>query len=329
MAVALVDRTDKIKNDSTSAKCITIALVNNMPDAALEDTESQFFQLLESSAPSQFDIHLTLYSLPGVQRSEHARQFVNERYRATRELFEDGCDAVIITGTEPFQHDLQKETYWPAIVDLLDWAQHNTDSAILSCLAAHASVLHSDGIKRRRLPNKRSGVFAFDKLGTHTLLNCTSGDWRMPHSRWNEVPEEALLACGYEMLTRSEAGADLFVKKNRKSLFVHLQGHPEYLTYTLLKEYRRDIRRFLVRERDTYPNIPEGYLDDASEHLLENFQQKVLENPREDQMTWFPVDVVQRTIRNTWQSSAIKLYRNWLQYIHSRKATETTTLSVI
>jgi homoserine O-succinyltransferase len=50
----------------------------------------------------------------------------------------------------------------------------------------------------------------------------------MPHSRWNEIPEEALLACGYRVLTRSEdAGVDAFVKQ-RNSLFVFFQGHPEY-----------------------------------------------------------------------------------------------------
>ena len=46
---------------------------------------------------------------------------------------------------------------------------------------------------------------------------------------------------------------DLFVKKKEKSLFVHFQGHPEYGAQTLLKEYRRDIKRFLRGERETYP----------------------------------------------------------------------------
>jgi hypothetical protein len=45
----------------------------------------------------------------------------------------------------------------------------------------------------------------------------------MPHSRWNEVPEEALLAWA-RVLTRSEdAGVDASVKQ-RGSLFVFLQA---------------------------------------------------------------------------------------------------------
>ena len=42
------------------------------------------------------------------------------------------------------------------------------------------------------------------------------------------------------MLSRSPvAGADLFIKQ-RKSLFVFLQGHPEYDPGSLLREYQRD-----------------------------------------------------------------------------------------
>jgi len=69
---------------------------------------------------------------------------------------------------------------------------------------------------------------------------------RFPHSRWNEVQENALTGCGYEVLTKSDsAGVDLFVKQKKKSLFVHFQGHLEHQAETLLKEYRRDIKRFL------------------------------------------------------------------------------------
>ena len=46
---------------------------------------------------------------------------------------------------------------------------------------------------------------------------------------------------------------DSFVKKKKRSLFVHFQGHPEYGAQTLLKEYRRDIKRFLRAERETIP----------------------------------------------------------------------------
>ena len=71
--------------------------------------------------------------------------------------------------------------------------------------------------------------------------------WSVPHSRYNELPEEALISRGYRVLSRSsQTGADLFVG-NRDSLDVFFQGHPEYEPDTLLREYRRDVGRFLVR----------------------------------------------------------------------------------
>ncbi len=106
---------------------------------------------------------------------------------------------------------------------------------------------------------------------------------QIPHSRWNEVRADELTSCGYQVLTQSvEAGVDLFVKEKKDSLFVHFQGHPEYGARTLLKEYRRDIKRFLRRERETYPTMPHGYFDTTASKLLSDFREKVIsESTRE------------------------------------------------
>jgi homoserine O-succinyltransferase len=144
---------------------------------------------------------------------------------------------------------------------------------------------------------------------------------RFPHSRWNEVREDALTSCGYNVLTKSaQAGVDVFAKQKRKSLFVHFQGHPEYGTRTLLKEYRRDVKRFLRKEREMYPTLPYGYFDAVATKTLTEFQQSALAHPEEDQMALFPEAAVAQTLQNTWQSSAHCIYRNWLQYVLARKS---------
>ena len=56
-------------NGGPGADRINIALINNMPDTALEDTESQFFQLLSSGA-GNIPVRLTLYSIPGIPRGD-------------------------------------------------------------------------------------------------------------------------------------------------------------------------------------------------------------------------------------------------------------------
>jgi homoserine O-succinyltransferase len=301
-----------------AAEWVSLALINNMPDAALEDTEIQFFDLLDS-ASGDIPVLLKLYSLKGVQRTDRGQRHLNEFYFSSEQLWNDRFDAVIITGTEPRQADLRQEPYWSALAEVFDWAERNTFSAVLSCLAAHAGVLHSDGIQRYRLSDKQFGVFAFAKTAEHAL---TAGVdlVRFPHSRWNEVRADELAASGYTVLTQSaEGGVDSFAKKKGQSLFVHFQGHPEYGGQTLLKEYRRDIRRFLQQERETYPTMPKGYFDAPSAKLLTQFQKTALADPSEKQLAYFPEAVV-KMLERTWRSSATGIYRNWLQYVLTRRA---------
>jgi homoserine O-succinyltransferase len=315
------------KHDSR-AECVEIALINNMPDSALEDTELQFFQLLDSAAADVL-IRVHLYSLPEIPREDRGRDHLSTYYSGIDDLLNSRFDGVIITGTEPRQPNLRDEPYWPAFVEVLDWAEHNTASTVLSCLAAHAGVLHSDGIKRQALRDKQFGVFDYRKVCEHPLVSGTSDLLRFPHSRWNEVREDALTSCGYVVLTKSgAAGVDLFVKKKRESLFVHFQGHPEYGARTLLKEYRRDIKRFLRRERETYPSTPQGYFDIAATRLLTKFRESALSRPGEEIMETFPDASFADTLQNTWLSSAICVYRNWLQYVVSRKS-DTSKLATV
>jgi homoserine O-succinyltransferase len=302
------------------AECINIALINNMPDAALEDTELQFFDLLDS-ASGDIPVLLNFFSLSGIRRTDRGQRHLNNFYLGLDDLWNNQFDGVIVTGTEPRQPDLRQEPYWPVLADVLDWAERNSTSTILSCLAAHAGVLHSDGIQRHQLNDKQFGVFESARVRDHALTRHATQSMRFPHSRWNEVREDALAACGYSILTKSaRAGVDLFVKQRKKSLFVHFQGHPEYGAQTLLKEYRRDIRRFLRQERETYPTMPHGYFAAAAAKLLAEFQETALAHPREEQMVFFPEALVVEALQNTWQSSATCVYRNWLQYVLERKS---------
>ena len=251
------------------SKCISLALINNMPDPALEDTELQFFDLLDI-ASGDIPVYVKLYSLTGVPRTDRGERHLNSFYFPFDDLWQSRFDGVIITGTEPRFPDLRQEPYWNLLTQVFDWAQRNTSSTILSCLAAHAAVLHCDGINRHPLPDKRFGVFESVRNSDHALVGQGGSAVRFPHSRWNEVRERELTDAGYQVLTKSaQAGVDLFVRKKKKSLFVHFQGHPEYGAHSLGKEYRRDIKRYLRRERESYPNLPFGYFNDESIRMFD------------------------------------------------------------
>jgi homoserine O-succinyltransferase/O-acetyltransferase len=317
---------ESAKNSSLDNSPLRIALVNNMPDAALEDTEVQFAELLSAAAEGT-TISLTLGSLPNLPRGEFGLEHLRNFYFGMEALQGSRFDGMIVTGTEPKKPDLREEPYWPGFVKLLQWAENNTASTVLSCLAAHAGVMASDGIARTPFADKKFGVFEHARVARHALTEGLEGAIQIPHSRWNDVKAETLRAHGYEILTQSpDAGADLFVKQRKDSLFVHFQGHPEYSTPTLLKEYRRDIKRFLRRERPTFPTAPHGYFDARAIEQLRQFQALAENDAREEVWEHFPEAPVAGSVENTWRSSAVRIYRNWLQYLREKKA-ESSTLS--
>ena len=300
--------------ESSRTTCLDIGLINNMPDAALDATERQFRALLGAAA-DDVAMHLTLYSLPEVPRTDFGRRQVS-RYSSIDDLWVRHHDGLIVTGTEPRAADLKDEPYWESLTRVLEWAECHTYSTILSCLAAHAGILHFDGIERRPLGDKRFGVFECVAVSDHPLTAEAPARLRMPHSRLNEIPEEALRRCGYRVLTRSDdAGVDAFVKKRNGSLFVFFQGHPEYEASTLLLEYRRDIGRFLRGERETYPSMPQGYFDDEMVEALTALRQRLMADRREELLAEFPIAAAVSKVTNTWHSTAQQLYRNWLLYL--------------
>src|SRR2546427_12960895 len=58
---------------------VKIAFINNMPDPALEDTEMQFFELLNAVA-GEGPVRGKLYSLPGVSPGERGHQHLRAFY---------------------------------------------------------------------------------------------------------------------------------------------------------------------------------------------------------------------------------------------------------
>ena len=321
----LVDRGSDPRIAKAAAGCVEIGLVNNMPDTALEATERQFVALLEAAA-GQVRVRLRFFSLPGVPRSERGQRHVDKFYRGLRELPGSDLDALIVTGTEPRAASLRTEPYWYWLGQLIDWAEANTVSTVWSCLAAHAAVLHLDGIARHPLRDKCFGVFECAAAADHPL---TTGQARIavPHSRWNELREDELRACGYDVLTRSaQAGVDMFARQ-RASLFVFLQGHPEYDALSLFGEYRRDFGRFLRRESDVCPTLPHGYFDDAATTQLADLRARALVDRREELLAELPVVALEQSLRARWRPAAERLYANWLGQVVTLKSQQVGTRS--
>ena len=312
LAPTQLRREDKFGHPQHADVDLTIGLINNMPDSALQATERQFMRLLRQAAGNvRIDFHC--FSLPSVHRSQTAQWRIDRQYTDLADLSRLQIDALIVTGAEPNAATLPEEPFWQELTAIVDWAEANTRSTIWSCLAAHAAVLHLDGIERQLLPAKCSGVYDCNTVTDDWLTEDVPSPLKISHSRLNELRESDLADRGYQLLTVSpEAGVDIFAKQLR-SQFIFFQGHPEYDALSLEREYLRDISRFLAGERQTYPTLPAGYFDAETEEKLAGFERRAGVERRPALSAELP----SRTLRQDLAAgaAATAIFKNWLGYL--------------
>lgn len=300
-----------------SGDLLEIALVNNMPDQALSATQAQFARLVRLGAGGR-EIRWRCYSLPGIARSDTARRYLERSHEDIEALYRRGADALIVTGCEPRAARLDEEPYWPELRTLVEWARVNTRSTIWSCLAAHAAVLSLSGIERRRQPKKVSGVYTFERTAAHWADPTEVARALVPHSRYNGLAREDLEREGYRVASYSEqVGVDVFWREE-PSLFLFLQGHPEYDADTLLKEYRRDVLRFLASERDDFPDMPEGVFGLRTRENLAALQARILAGSEPDAKQALTTILSQEAPVASWAEDTARLYRDWLESVSER-----------
>ena len=295
---------------------IHVGLINNMPDAAMRATELQFARLLKEAAGA-LDVRLRLFSLSAIERGEQARSRMAGFYDDAAFLQAANMDALIVTGAEPKSGDLRDEPYWPQLAHLIDWAETGTISTLFSCLAAHAAVLHLDGIARRPLARKLSGVFESRRVEDDPLFFNMAPVLAVPHSRRNDIAAADLTDKGYRILSTLQDGqADIFTREPPgHSRFVFFQGHPEYDAGTLGREYLRDMGRFLRGEMAAAPAIPLHYFDRATEDRL-----AATAAAGDDALAPYAQIVGGALPRQEWRGNTVKLFANWLTLVAAAKA---------
>ena len=315
MPVVIAPPSSQTDGDLAASRAdIEVGLLNNLADAGLKNGEDQFIELLDRAAGPRV-VRLRLFALPQIERGKQAKARLAETYGSLDALEHAKLDGLIVTGCEPRAADLRDEAYWGALSKVVDWARDNTRSTLWSCLAAHAAVLHLNGIERHPLPEKCSGLFPVERVGAHPLLAGLSDRALVPHSRYNDLDENDLREAGYDILTRSPAaGVDCFVKRYG-SLFVFLQGHPEYDRGALRREYRRDVRRFKEGVSSTYPGLPSNYFTPETEAVLRRAAAKASEGRGS------AADLPEELPLREWQDGfATTLFRNWLLHLAEKAA---------
>jgi homoserine O-succinyltransferase len=285
-----------------SSPPLVIGLVNNMSVSVKSSAIHQFNELLNATG---WDVKLIPFTMRSDQKGLNSELPIDA-------ITDYVLDAVIVTGMEATTADLRDEWMWHRFTRFYDWCEEMSMPALWSCLAAHAAVLYHHGIVRQPLSVKLSGVFECQRVGaSNHLLEGLPDSWQCPHSRRNGLCGDALAANGYNLLSQGDAvGVDIFVRHDNAAS-IYFQGHPEYRAQTLLHEFFRDLRRYLVGQSGVCPSVPTFYLDSMTEERLLSLRRRVLAG--EDIMPITSIAPI--NFRYDWNHVAIRLLANWLNIV--------------
>lgn len=290
-----------------------VGLLNLMPDAALEATERQFFRLVgRANQIAQFCLHP--FTLPSIERSDESKKHISKYYKDFEDIKSQGLDALIVTGAPVEQANLSEEPFYEDLKDVIDWSYNNVTSTICSCLATHAVMEFRYDKKRQSIGEKCWGVFPHEVIARqHPILKGINTRFDVPHSRFNEISLKQFKDAGVEVLVKGDVGAHMCVSDDLFRI-VLFQGHPEYDSISLLKEYKREVSSFLVGNRSDYPVFPDNYLNEQIKAILREFKSKLLSS--EFTIADFPESLIANTLDNTWRDAAGAIISNWIGCVY-------------
>lgn len=294
-----------------------IGLLNMMPDAALEVTERQFMRLVgNSNQIAQFYIHP--FSVPTQPRSGKMQAYIDQYYETFDKIQAQGLDALIISGANPAYPSLDQEPFWKPLIDVMNWAEKHVTSVLCSCLATHALVKYQHGIERIPLKQKQWGVYSHKICQpNHPLLRDINTRFDAPHSRNNTVTQTQLEEQGLVVLVASdEAGVHVCTSPDQFR-FVYFQGHPEYDVNSLLKEYKREVIRYMAGDRHDEPPHPDNYFSAEAAQIADQY----LKDAKSAKLKGlhvppFPEEQLLLHLDNTWGDTAKAIFNNWLGLVY-------------
>ena len=291
-----------------------IGFLNMMPDAALQATERQFIRLIGNcNRIAQFYVYP--FSLPGLNRSDVSRDYIERFYCKFEDLKRQGLDALIITGANPANPSLEQAPFWQPLMEVVRWADENVSSTLCSCLATHALLKHMYGIERQLLPSKKWGVFSHRISSPgHPLLRGINTRFDVPHSRYNEITRQQMEQAGLSVLAESKEGGVHMAVSPDQFRMIYFQGHPEYDINSLLKEYSREVSRYMSGEVSSPPPFPDHYFPaEAGEIAQQSLDQSIAaDGSQPDQLE----EKLAGLLDNTWGDTAKAVVNNWLGLVY-------------
>jgi homoserine O-succinyltransferase len=177
---------------------------------------------------------------------------------------------------------------------------------------------HRHNIDRQPLPAKRWGVYSHRILQPdHPLLRDINTRFDAPHSRYNDISCTQLENAGLTVLAESPDGGVHMAVSPDGFRVVYFQGHPEYDANSLLKEYRREVLRYLHGELVAPPPFPQRYFSANAATIIERFlHAAAVAIASGELLPDFPESELEPLLDNTWGDTAKAIFNNWLGLIY-------------
>jgi homoserine O-succinyltransferase len=185
-------------------------------------------------------------------------------------------------------------------------------------MATHAVLKCFYDIERQPLPEKRWGVYSHRvAVPRHPLLREINTRFDVPHSRYNDISRKQFENAGLTVLVESEEGGVHMAVSPDQFRAIFFQGHPEYDTNSLLKEYKREVFRYLNGELHRPPPFPGHYFSGDAGQVALQYVKEAEKALREDRpLPDFLEEMLGPQLDNTWGDTAKAIINNWLGLVY-------------
>ena len=131
------------------------------------------------------------------------------------------------------------------------------------------------------------------------------------------MARQELEKAGLTVLVESETGGVHMAVSQDQFRMIYFQGHPEYDRNSLLKEYKREVLRYLAGELPSPPPFPEHYFSADAKRIAERY----IELARKAQagnepLPALPEAKIEAMLDNTWGDTAKAMVNNWLGLVY-------------
>ncbi len=320
--------------DAQQNRVITFAIMNTMPrSSGFIHTPTQLLRpldfasgrtLIEPILVTTEEIMKEAKKMPDGVLKNH---ILND-YVCFPEYKERGSDMAFISGSNPNGNRDQQLKALSFMENYIKWAEDYTPesptSTKYSCMAGHTYMNVRHGQVKEKLPEKKWGVYLHKvRDENHPLTHGMDTVFDIVHSRENEISEQQYIDSGMKILVDSPIGVHMATSSDGLRAILW-QGHPEYNTNSLLKEWKRDMGNAhlerLAHKKASYPPFPENYFGAEGEAHLEEFREKVLSGVFDEQIKAqghlsIPEEtekLIESAIPNRWSSTKRALLSNWV-----------------